>query len=138
MQAPTSNDRQKATPLHKLVLLGVVIVAVIIVLITVSVVIPLSMTDGTEKYSGVEVKAAQGALDVVSDWYRGIDGVQAWGTMRFRVESVRPVGEVQLCNNGAGGEKEPDRYEVVVGQRTIFGIELRSDTLHICDPYNRY
>lgn len=117
----------KLTKKIKLSILGTAILAVSVFL---AFFIPLSMSDGTEKYDGVKKKSAEAVLMWAPQLSDGIEKVIG-GVLKIRVEDVYetpPETAKSWCGNSY---KEGDKYySVVVGYRTFFGILSESFPRH--------
>lgn len=89
------------------------------------------MSDGLEKYSGVQKEVARGALTEFAYPNRGIDSINHLGELKFRVESVRQVEPTEVgCSNSHLGE---DGYITVISRRTFFGIQTGVLVVSPCD-----
>lgn len=114
--------------------------ALLITSSVIGVVAPLLMSDGTEKYTGVERTAAEAAIQFANQYNEGTDAVSHFGTLKIHVESVGSdnpdsASADTLCNatfSADGGANTPDRYLVTFSYRTVFGVQTGTGVAHTC------
>ena len=111
-------------------LVAFLVFASISVLLIIGTIIPLAMSDGTEKYSGAEKQAAVAQLNSVKS-LTGMAEQALDGIISYRVENVfkTPNDKIQSwCGSGSTGKDM--YYSVTVSERTFFGIVLSEVTRH--------
>lgn len=112
--------KQSANPKKKPII-AISVGLVILAFILLSILIPLSMTDGLEKYSGTE--RAVGSSNLAEFGYpnRGIDMVSHLGELKYRVEVVEPIDPIKVgCKKSSETGQD---YLTVISRRTFFGIQ---------------
>lgn len=129
-----STELKKNWLTKKNILLGVVILFVLGILI------PLFSPDVNGGHSNIERQAASAAIEHIRQYSQGIDGIGSIGTIKLVAEKITPdnpdyANAETLCNNTFRDTSDPqavDRYLVTVASKTIFGLTLRTDVVHVC------
>jgi hypothetical protein len=107
----------------------------IVILIAFGIGLPLSVSDGTERFDGPQKAAAQGAIRYTAQTNDGIDRISNFFINAYVKEVRRNTLTLDQCWDKAAILEDPSRteyYEVVVGYRTWFGINYATVTLHGC------
>ena len=94
---------------------------VVLIFILLSILIPLSMTDGLEKYNGIERAVGSNNLAEFGYRNRGIDMLNHLGELKYRVEMVKPIDPIKVgCEKSSEASQD---YLTVISRRTFFGIQ---------------
>ena len=108
-------------------------IAVLVVLL--AFLIPLTMSDGTEKLTGLQKAAAEQTLQNANKAGEGIDWLST-AHLKVRVENVYPT-PLSEANGWCGyptGKDTAGHYSVVVSYRSFFGITTKTYEMHNCAP----
>jgi len=116
------------------------ILGIIILLLIVGTIVPFSMSDGSEKFSGVNKNVAKYSIDIAWDRARGIDYSSIFGTIKITAASIKEdtANSTKTCNgdftdNTPGGAKS---YFAKVEYRSLFGVVIDTATFRICRSHD--
>ena len=134
-KAPGNNaPKQPRSKLKIALIVLAVLIVSLIALERIGRVVQANVTDGIERYSGIQQEVAKKGV-TFEETLNGITPINYQTTVR--VEEVRPInpGEIEHCRDYIGYSADPNdirHYAVTLSNRIYFGINIKTNTWYGC------